>query len=229
MAGEAALDDVAEYGPADRARACRRADHRHRLRPEERLERPVDRGVVAPVDGVQEAVAGRDLQPDLDLAGVERALDVIARVGEHLQHRVVLGHHVGDERLDPLLGRGLGELLHEPRADPEPLQVGCHGECRLGHERVAQAGIARDGDHVVAVVAAQDADQRPVHAPVGVEQAVQDVGSDPARPVEAHVQALVVEPAEEVEHRLRVFGKRRAQPQRAAVAEDDVTDVRRAW
>ena len=102
------------------------------------------------------------------------------------------------------------ELLDEPGADPEPLQVGGHGERRLGHERVTQAGIARDGDHLVAGVAAQDSDQRAAHAPVGVEQAVQDVVADPAGAVEAHVQALVVEPAEEVEHRLRVVGQRRA-------------------
>ena len=140
-------------------------------------QRPVDGGVVAAVDGVQEAVTGRDPQPHEDLARLERALDVVARVGEHLQHRVVVGHHVGHERLDALLGGGLRELLDQPRADVQPLELGRHGERRLGDQRVAQAGIARDRDHLlVTVVAAQNADQRSAHAPVGIEQAVEHVG-----------------------------------------------------
>ena len=225
-AGEPALDDVAEHGPADRARPRRRADHGHRPRLEERLERPADGGVVTAVDSGEEAVTGRDPQPHLDLAPLERPLDVVPRVGEHLQHRVVVGHDVGHERLDTLLGGRLGELLDQPRADAQSLQLGGHGEGRLGQARVAQAGIARDGHHLVAGVPAQQADQRPARAPVGVEQAVEDVVADPARAVEAHIQAPVVEPAEEVEHRLGVVGQRRAQPQRPAVPENDVTDVR---
>jgi hypothetical protein len=72
-----------------------------------------------------------------------------------------------------------------------------------------------------------DADQRPAHAPVRVEQALEHVGTDPARAVEAHVEALVVEPAEEAQHGIRVGGQRRPQSQRPSMAEDDIADVRR--
>ena len=44
--------------------------------------------------------------------------------------------------------------------------------------------------------------------------------------MEAHVEALLGEPAEEVEDRVGIVARRGPQPQRAAVAEDHVDDVR---
>ena len=173
MTREAALDDVPEHGPADRARPCRCADHGHRPRLEERLERPADGGVVTAVDGGQEAVTGRDPQPHLDLAPLERPLDVVARVGEHLQHCVVVGHDVGHERLDTLLGGGLGELLDQPRADAQSLQLGGHRERSLGPARVAQAGVAGDRDHLVP--------PSPRRTPISAPRSLQSGSSRPSR------------------------------------------------
>ena len=56
---------------------------------------------------------------------------------EDVQHRLVLGHHLGDEALDSDLGRARRELLQEPRADASPLVGVGNRERSFGGRRVA--------------------------------------------------------------------------------------------
>ena len=49
--------------------------------------------------------------------------DWVARVAEHLQHRVVLGQDVGMEPRDPLFGRCLRQMGDQDRTESEALEV----------------------------------------------------------------------------------------------------------
>ena len=54
-----------------------------------------------------------------------------ARVLDDSQHPCVVGHHLGDEALDPDRRRTLRQLLEHPRADAAPLVVVGDRERRL--------------------------------------------------------------------------------------------------
>ncbi len=52
---------------------------------------------------------------------VEAATDLVAGGLEDLEHRAVLGEHLGGELPQARLPSGRGEVLEEDRADPAPL------------------------------------------------------------------------------------------------------------
>src|SRR5206468_3701368 len=79
-AGEVGREDVAEELAADRAAAFRGADNRDRAGGEERPQRRDDREVVALVDTCSETLGRGDRKANLDLAAVQRARDLEARV-----------------------------------------------------------------------------------------------------------------------------------------------------
>ena len=125
-------EDVAEQLAADRPSPVRRADDGQRARLEERPQRGGDGAVVALVHARPERLGRGDRERDLDLAAVELARDVEARVPEDREHRAVLGQHLGDEALDPGRRARAGELLEQPRADPAPLMLVRDRERHLG-------------------------------------------------------------------------------------------------
>ena len=90
---------------------------------------------------------------------------------------------------------------------------------------VAQARVVRERDDPLGAVVDERAEQRAPLGPVRVEHLLDDLGPERGEPVEAHVEALLGEGAEEVEDRVGVVARRRAQPERAPVAEDHVDDV----
>ena len=55
-----------------------------------------------------------------------------AGVAEHADHPVVAREHGRRERVDPLGGRGIGELREQDRGDPVPLPVVGDRERDLG-------------------------------------------------------------------------------------------------
>ena len=123
------------------------------------------------------------------------------------------------KRRMPRSARDLGELLEHAGREAAALHVVGHGERDLGDARLVQSVVARDRDDPLA----EPREERHPQVAVGVGVVARDdVG--PARAVEAHVAALGPQAVEERLDRRLVRRRGRAQPQRAAVAQDDVAD-----
>ena len=107
---------------------------------------------------------------------------------------------------------------------PLPWKLVGDGECRLGRLRVAQADVVPDADDALARRVAHDADQRAASRPSRARRSSRDepVAGD-GEAVEAEEAATDGEVGEERHRppRTSPLG-RRAQPQRGAVAQDDV-------
>ena len=135
------------------------------------------------------------------------------------QHRAVAGHHLGVEARDAALGRDLGELLEQSRGQAAAVHLVGHREGDLGRAGLVEAVVARDGDHAPVEVG----QQRHPRVAVGVGVVARhDVGAPEA--VEAQIAALGREGIEERLDVGLVLGPRRAQPQRGAIAQDDVAN-----
>jgi len=107
-------------------------------------------------------------------------------------------------------------------ATPRPWKSSVGGrEGHLGGAGLAQAVVAGHGDDAIAVAG----EQRHPCVTVGLGVRRRDgVGAPEA--VEAQVAALGAQAVEERLDVVVVLGRRRAQPQRRAVAQDDVADDR---
>jgi hypothetical protein len=184
---EVGRQDIAEELPADRSAPAGCADDRQRARREERPQRRSDRGVVALVDAHLERLGRGDREANLDLAAVKLARDLEARVAEDLQHRRVLGQHLGDEALDPCRRRAQCQLLEQARPDPAALVLVRDRERDFGGGLVAQPHEFRDGDDLVT----RDAEQHAAVVPVRLDEVLHEHAVDAPDPVEAQVQAAL--------------------------------------
>ena len=99
----------------------------------------------------------------------------------------------------------LRELLEEPCADTALLVLVRDGERRLGEARVAQPHVVAHGDHVLVTVLGERPEQGAPLLPVRVEKRLHEPRIDRREAVEAQIQALLGERAEEVEQRIRVL------------------------
>ena len=226
-AGEVAREDVPEQLAADRAAPPRGADHGDARGSKNGRSDAVDGGVVALLDALAVALRRRDRELHLDLAALELARQLEAGGLEDAEHAPVVRQHLGDEALDPDLRRALGELLEQPRADAAALVLVGDRERRLGEARVAQPHVVRDRDDALAAVLGERPEQRAALVPVRLEQRL-----DEPRPRAAGSRGSAGRGcarrgrAKKSSRASASSGRGRAQPQRAAVAEDDV-DVRR--
>ena len=195
---------------------------------EERAQRGDDGLVVALGDLELVRLRPRDRELHLHRPALEHAREPEADVLEDLEHRAVVGHDLGDEALDPD-PRGAGrELLEQAGADAAALPGVGDGEGRFGERRVAQADVVREGDDLLLAVVGERAEEGAALVPVRLEHGSTSCGRTYRQAVEAEVEAPLREAAEEGEQLVRVLAPRRAQAQGAAVAEDDVDDVRGA-
>jgi hypothetical protein len=165
-----------------------------------------------------EALGGGDGEAHLHLTVLELAHDVEPGLGKHAQHRLVLGHHLGDETPDPGFGSAGGQLFEQPCADPAALLLVGDDEGDLGHRGVAQTDVVCEAHDAVV----EPARQRAGLEPVGIEHGLRERAIDLSDPVKAQVETALREPLQEVEYRIRVARRGRPQPERAAVLEDDV-------
>ena len=126
---------------------------------------------------------------------LELARDLEAGVGEDGEHRGVLGQHLGDEALDPGLGRARGELLEQARADPAALQLVGDGEGDLGR-RAGRAGARSSRARRSRAVPRRRRRARRARASRARER-LDEPAADAAEAVEAQVEAAVGEAREE--------------------------------
>ncbi len=215
---ELAGDDVPEEQAADRFSPPRGSEHRHARRREERPQRRDRREMVALVDTPQVGLGRLDPELDLDGSTVQLARALEADGLEDVKHLAVVRENLGDEALDPDHGGALGELLEHARADSAPLVVIGDHEGHLGRRRVTETDVAREGDHP----AVQVAHQMAAFVPLGVDERRYELPVDRREAVEAVVEALLGKAVEELDQRVGVRRRRRAQPERRPVAEDDV-------
>ena len=177
--------------------------------------------MVAFVNAGAVAVGGSDREADLDLTAAELTCDVEAGVSEDAEHGSVLRQDLGDETLDADCAGARRQLLQEARANAASLQLVGDGEGDLGDGRVTQTGKLGEGDDARGGSVADDGDER-----VSVlrlrEQVLDQRPVDARTAVEARVQALRGQLAEEGEECVAVWRLWLAQSQRRAVAEDDV-------
>ena len=144
---------------------------------------------------------------------------------ENPEHRPIVGHHLGDEALDPDAGGPRGQLLEQARADAAALPRVGDGEGRLGEGRVAQPDVVRERDDVLLVVGGDGARSAPRSSPVGLEHGLDELGDRRGEAVEPEVEAAF-EAGEEGQQRVGVLLAAAGGVAGVPVAEDDVDDVR---
>ena len=105
---------------------------------------------------------------------------------------------------------------------PLPWKLVRDGECRLGRLRIAEADVVPDADDALVGRIAHDADQGAALGPVGLDEAPDEPVACDGEAVEAEEAAADGEVGEERHHAAHVRLGRRSQPQRGAVAQDDV-------
>ena len=111
---------------------------------------------------------------------------------------------------------------------PLPWKLVGDGERRLGRLRIAEADVVPDADDALVGRIAHDADQGAALGPVGLDEAPDEPVACDGEAVEAEEAATDGEVGEERHHAAHVLLGRRSQPQRGAVAQDDV-DGRLRW
>ena len=169
-----------------------------------------------------------DREPHLDLSSAERARLLEARIPEDVEHRCVLGEHIGDELLDSGLGGLRRELFEQPGRCASPLEVIRDREGDLSHRRVAQARVFREGDDPFASgCICEHADECAAVRPIVTEVMLDNRRVHCSHAVEAQIAAVLREPTEERHEGARIAAHGRPQPQRRAVAEDYVHRNRR--
>ena len=168
VAGELRGRDVADEQMAGGVAFAAGADHRHRGGVEDRAHAqglgpvlPRRLHFDGPCRGIDIEVHGHD-------AVVESAGDFVAGGLEDLQHRTVLGQHLGGEALDPGFARGRGQVLQQDRTDPAALVGIGDVERHLG-VGVADPVEATAADDVIA----DEHDQRHPVAVVDVDEAIE--------------------------------------------------------
>ena len=209
---------VSEELPSDRAAAGGRADDRDRRGLEERAQGGDHGHVVALVHVPLQLLGRRELESNLDHAVLELSFLSKACIREHVQHRRVARHHLGDERLDSGFRGSLRKLFEHPAADAATLVSVRNRQRDLGRSAIPEPHVLRGGHHVVLV----ETDERAAFVPVGSEHRPGEMRIDTGMAVKAQVEALVGEGVEERDQGVRVTVQRRPKAHRRAVAQDDV-------
>ena len=159
------------------------------------------------------------------VAALERARDAEARVLEDAQHRRVLGQHLGDEALDPDRGRARGELLEQPRADAR----GPAGRRRRRTRPRPSTGRAAARSSRARRCAPVAAASVPTSAPRSSQSGSRNGSTSGSADAWASRGSAGSGSARRARGRTRRAPRRRRapgrpQPQRAAVAQDDVDE-----
>jgi hypothetical protein len=172
-----------------------------------------------------EVLRPRDGERHLDLSPRELPRELEAEGLEHAEHLPVVGDHLGDEPRDSVARCPFGELLDEPRADPALLIRVRDRKGGLGRRGVAEPHVARERYHTLGPVLDERSEQSATVVPVRIDHLLDEVVPEPRKPVEAQVEALFREIAEEAEDRVGVALGGRTQTERAPVPQDHVDDV----
>jgi hypothetical protein len=225
LASKATRDDVAKEHAADRPGSRGSTQHGHARGLEERAQRGDNGGVVPLVDARPIGLRRGDGELELERPELVGAGDVEARLREHAEHCGVLGQDCCDEALDPVAGGVPRELLQEAGADSAALEVVCDREGHLRCGRVPKAVVCGGGHDTLGLPVSKRPDQGAALVPVRLEQRLNECRSDRRHPVEAQMEARRRQAAEQLEQRRRVGLPGRAEPERAAVPQDDVDDV----
>ncbi len=223
--GEAG-EQVAQQGPADGLRGAGGADHGDRARSEQPLHGAGLGAVLAgPHDG-ERGGGGFEVELQVDHAVGEAAALDVAGVGEDLHHLAVLRQHLGLEAADAAFLGDRGDVLQQGGGDA-PALVGVldqEGDLGVG---AGLGGAAVGVDPVVAdggdeAVADDDGEADPVDEVVVGEAPDVLVGEPGVGREEAEVLGLVRHLFVELDQTARVRRGDRADPGRAAVAQQDV-------
>ncbi len=219
LAGESGRAQVVEDLVAELTGTSAGADHRDRPRLEHRLHRGV-RALLRALGGeVVERNGRRDGERNVDRAAIAAALHVESGAGEHVEHPLVLGEHLGLEALDVVGTRDCGQLLEQVRADAAALLVVRDRERHLGHFRLPPRREVMRDCHDLAADLAHDAEVVDV---VDVDRRVVEGLVDRSGIEEPRVQRLRRQTGEESPHRLVIRWTHGTDAQGAAGAQDDV-------
>jgi CheY-like chemotaxis protein len=148
-----------------------------------------------------------------------------AGVPEDPEHLGVVAHYLGEELFDADTRGQRGETLEQTRRDAASLKLVRHGKGNLGGVRIAQTYIARERDDEIVL----RTNKGTPFDPLGLEHRLDEALVHARITVEAEVEALAGEAAEELEQRRRIFGLRRAKAHGRPVAENDVGNGLDKW
>ena len=185
----------------------------------------VDRDVVSLRDTLLEPLHVVDREGHLHLSPGELSRQLEAEGLEDAEHLPVVRDDLGDEPLDPVVGRSQRQLLDEARPDPALLVRVGDRERALRSGGVAEPHVARERDDLLGAVLDERAQQRTTLAPVGLDDLLDELRPETWEAVEPQVEALLRERPEEPEDRIDVVPLGRTEPERAPVTEDHVDDV----
>ena len=179
--------------------------------------------MISLVDTGAQRLRRADREPQLELTSLELLGQREPRVGEHADGPAVVGHHIGDEPLDPHPPRADSELLEQPGPDTAPLLVVRHREGHLGRLAPVETGEAGKRDDLPF----QRPDERADVVPV-LEEPADQISVDAADAVEPQVAATVGEAREELDEGATISRAGGTQTKGSAVPKHDVDDfVRR--
>ena len=102
---------------------------------------------------------------------------------------MVVRQHVGDEALDPDLGRPRRELLEQARTDAAALMLVGHGEGRLGELAVAQADVVGESHDSLPVLVDERPQEHASFLPVRLDQRLDETRPQLRQAVIAQVEA----------------------------------------
>ena len=126
--------------------------------------------MVAAVDALEECCCRGDRKRDFDHALSELARRLEPRGGEDVEHRPVVGKHLGHKASDPVLGRKRRQALEHAGADAVSLQFVGDGERGLGRVRVPQPDIEGDRDDLPVELPEQRTTLDPVRLETRLDQ-----------------------------------------------------------
>jgi len=125
-----------------------------------------------------------------------------------------------------MLGGERREALQQASPDSAALRIVSDRERGLRRRRVTEAVVfTHRHDSLLASGVRERADEDAAFAPVGVDEMFDELVVDRARSVEAQVEAVLREPAEELCKGVGVRAPGRPQTERRAVAQDNVDGV----
>ena len=140
--------DVSPERGADRSRPVGRADHGDRPRDQEPHNGARIAALFAALDAVEELVGGGELPVEVDHTRVEAALERPSGLGEHGEHRPVVGEHLRGEPIDAVGPGDRREMLEHQRRDALTLVVVVDHERGFGLVAAGPPFVARPGDEL---------------------------------------------------------------------------------
>ena len=114
-------------------------------------------------------------------ARIQRAVNLEAAVGEHLEHLAIVAQHVGFEFLNSICGGDEIQMIEQKCADTVALEFVADRKCDLCSTWIGAANVASDADEALAPLFCQRRRQPDVIVEIELGQALEIVCAERSR------------------------------------------------